>query len=204
MQLWDQRRGLSVDENGEALPQMFVEAHREFVVPPEGFLFDVLLEGNFIPAMATLIRRECFTQVGTYDEDLCFEDWDMWMRISRRFRFAYDKIPAAKYRILSSSVVRTMSEAIWRSIMLLRMKYFRRGGGYNLDAGSSALMAKGELGLLQYDRMVRRRATKEVAKRSAREKRGFGLGWDCVAFISAWFAHTSAMENYAVKTQLLR
>ena len=53
-------------------------------------------------------------------------------------------------------------------------------------------------------RMVRRRATKEVAKRSAREKRGFRLGWDCVAFISAWFAHTSAMENYAVKTELLR
>ena len=34
-----------------------------------------------------------------------------------------------------------------------QMKYFRRGGGYNLDAGSSALMIKGELGLLQYDRI---------------------------------------------------
>jgi cation diffusion facilitator CzcD-associated flavoprotein CzcO len=36
-----------------------------------------------------------------------------------------------------------------------QMKYFRRGGGYNLDAGSSALLAKGELGLLQYDRIER-------------------------------------------------
>jgi hypothetical protein len=34
-----------------------------------------------------------------------------------------------------------------------QMKYFRRGGGYNLDAGSSALMIKGELSLLQYDRI---------------------------------------------------
>ncbi|MGZ0188775.1 MAG: flavin-containing monooxygenase [Alphaproteobacteria bacterium] len=34
-----------------------------------------------------------------------------------------------------------------------QMKYFRRGGGYNLDAGSSALMIKGELGLLHYDRI---------------------------------------------------
>jgi putative flavoprotein involved in K+ transport len=34
-----------------------------------------------------------------------------------------------------------------------QMKYFRRGGGYNLDAGSSELMIKGELGLLQYDRI---------------------------------------------------
>lgn len=36
-----------------------------------------------------------------------------------------------------------------------QFKYFRRGGGYNLDAGSSALMIKGELGLLQYDRIER-------------------------------------------------
>ena len=36
-----------------------------------------------------------------------------------------------------------------------QMKYFRRGGGYNLDAGSSSLMIKGELGLLQYDRIER-------------------------------------------------
>jgi putative flavoprotein involved in K+ transport len=34
-----------------------------------------------------------------------------------------------------------------------QMKYYRRGGGYNLDAGSSALMIKGELGLLPYDQI---------------------------------------------------
>lgn len=36
-----------------------------------------------------------------------------------------------------------------------QMKYFRRGGGYNLDAGSSALMIKGEIGLLQFDNIER-------------------------------------------------
>ena len=36
-----------------------------------------------------------------------------------------------------------------------QMKYYRRGGGYNLDAGSSALLIKGELGLLQFDRIER-------------------------------------------------
>lgn len=36
-----------------------------------------------------------------------------------------------------------------------QMKYFRRGGGYNLDAGSSALMIKGEIGLLQYEAIER-------------------------------------------------
>jgi cation diffusion facilitator CzcD-associated flavoprotein CzcO len=36
-----------------------------------------------------------------------------------------------------------------------QMKYFRRGGGYNLDARSSALMIKGEIGLLQFDSIER-------------------------------------------------
>jgi putative flavoprotein involved in K+ transport len=45
-----------------------------------------------------------------------------------------------------------------------QMKYFRRGGGYNLDAGSSALMAKGEIGLLQYDRIERFAASGALLK----------------------------------------
>jgi glycosyltransferase involved in cell wall biosynthesis len=133
-----------IDESGETLPQMFIEAHRKFVAPPEGFLFDVLWERNFIPAMTTLIRRECFTQVGTYDEDLCFEDWDMWMRISRTFRFAYDKIPAAKYRIVSSSAARAMSEAMCRSEELFRVKYFCRGW-LNADQGRNIALVLDEV-----------------------------------------------------------
>ncbi len=36
-----------------------------------------------------------------------------------------------------------------------QMKYRRRGGGYNLDAGSSELMIKGEIGLLQNETIER-------------------------------------------------
>jgi len=36
-----------------------------------------------------------------------------------------------------------------------QMKYFRRGGGYNLDCGSSELLIRGELGLLHYETIER-------------------------------------------------
>src|SRR5665213_2769241 len=75
-----------IDEDGNKLPQMLIEAHRKFAAPPEGFLFDELMQGNFISCMTALIRYECYKQVGIYDEELCFEDWDMLMRISRKFR----------------------------------------------------------------------------------------------------------------------
>jgi glycosyltransferase involved in cell wall biosynthesis len=129
-----------IDEDGETARQTFIEAHRKFVVPPEGFLFDVLWTANFIPAMTTLIRRECFDRVGSYDEDLCFEDWDMWMRISRTFRFGYDINPAGKYRIVSSSATRTMSEAMRKSVELFRVKYFFRGW-LNKDQARDAALA---------------------------------------------------------------
>ncbi len=38
---------------------------------------------------------------------------------------------------------------------LKKLSYRRRGGGYNLDAGSSELMIKGEIGLLQNETIER-------------------------------------------------
>lgn len=115
------------DEKGACLPQMYYADNFIFDHPPEGFIFGALWKTNFIPAMATLIRRECYIQVGFYDEDLCFEDWDMWLRISRRFRFVHDSIPTAMYRIVSTSMNRTMSAPMWESIAFFRAKCLFRG-----------------------------------------------------------------------------
>lgn len=51
-----------IDENGELLPQKFIEAHvahRGFGGMPQGDIFNSLAGGNFVPAMSTLVRREC-------------------------------------------------------------------------------------------------------------------------------------------------
>lgn len=116
-----------IDEQGNALPGMFIESQRKFRNPPVGSLFDVLWEGNFIPAMSTLIRRECYNHVGNYDEDLCFEDWDMWLRISRSYQFAFDAIPSAKYRVVATSMVRTIHKEMVNSMEFFRLKYLYRG-----------------------------------------------------------------------------
>jgi glycosyltransferase involved in cell wall biosynthesis len=102
-----------IDESGRLLPGMYIEsmyhwARKPFAGFPEGHIFPALVENNFIPGMTTLIRKSCYDQVGLYDERLCFEDWDMWFRISRQFTFAYSPIVSAKYRILSTSASRTL------------------------------------------------------------------------------------------------
>ena len=143
-----------VDENGDMLPQMINQDSQALVVARENWIFDLLWEQNWIPALTTLIRRECFTQVGPYDEDLCFEDWDMWMRISRKFRFVYDKIPAAKYRIVSTSMMQTMSKAMDLSTCLIRVKYYYHGW-LNPEQQSRALAALDTLVWHQYQNVSR-------------------------------------------------
>ena len=59
-----------------------------------------------------------------------------------------------------------------------QMKYRRKGGGYNLDAGSSELMIKGEIGLLQNDQIetLLRRCVAERRHDRASRCRGYRDG----------------------------
>jgi len=100
-----------IDEKGDPLPNMFIEEHRLFDGVPEGEIFSLLLEANFVPAMSTLIRASVYARVGNYDERLIYEDWDMWLRISRQFHFAYSAYVSARYRVVANSLTRRVLRA---------------------------------------------------------------------------------------------
>jgi putative flavoprotein involved in K+ transport len=70
-----------------------------------------------------------------------------------------------------------------------QMKYFRRGGGYNLDAGSSALMIKGEIGLLQYDRIDR------FVADGARLKDGSVVAADVLVLATGYFPQAELVRR---------
>jgi glycosyltransferase involved in cell wall biosynthesis len=101
---------LQMDQQGRLLPLRFMEADgRSFGsgVVPQGNIHLALWQGNnFIAPMTTLTRRECFDRVGLYDESLFAEDWDMWLRLSRHYEFAYSPEVSAKYRVVGTSATR--------------------------------------------------------------------------------------------------
>ena len=99
-----------MDEQGHALPDMFIAARRKLPEMPQGQILDTLLEGNFIPGMTILIRRSCYDVVGLFDEELPWEDWDMWMRVARHFSFVYSPTPSAKYRCHDKSLSHSHSD----------------------------------------------------------------------------------------------
>ena len=67
--------------------------------------FDRLLSENRVTPSSVLVRKECFDKVGLFDERLrVYEDWDMWLRISRFFNFAYISEPLLNYRVHPGSL----------------------------------------------------------------------------------------------------
>jgi glycosyltransferase involved in cell wall biosynthesis len=65
-----------------------------------GNVHNHLLERNLFPIHAPIIRRECFQRCGMLDTTLpACEDWDIWIRISRYYKFTFVPDILAKYNI---------------------------------------------------------------------------------------------------------
>jgi len=97
-----------MDEDGVLLEKNFIDSHTPECTRPSGRVFSELATRNFIPAMSTLIRRQALVDVGLYDERLVYEDYDMWLRLAARHEFVYCPALLARYRIVATSLVRTI------------------------------------------------------------------------------------------------
>jgi len=59
-------------------------------IPPPQFQVSRLLEGNHVHGNAVMVRKEVFDEVGCFDESLRYgQDFDMWLRMSARYRSVY-------------------------------------------------------------------------------------------------------------------
>jgi glycosyltransferase involved in cell wall biosynthesis len=69
------------------------DTKKELIVSPlfEGYIFEDLLYSQFANPSSMVVRRSCFDVVGIFDTDESFracEDWDLWLRLSREYKFA--------------------------------------------------------------------------------------------------------------------
>lgn len=100
------------DAQGNLAPELLIAHNHRFSEMPQGYIGERLWEGNFIPALSVVVRRECFNKVGGFDENLVYEDWDMWLRLSQFYQFIYSPIPRAIYRIIPTSMMQSRGAAI--------------------------------------------------------------------------------------------
>lgn len=71
----------------------------------EGYVLNLVVEENPIMCGSTpMVRRHCFESVGLFDQSLrSAEDWDMWIRIAKKYEFAVVKEPLVRYRVHANS-----------------------------------------------------------------------------------------------------
>ncbi len=82
------------------------EVPRLFQVFNRPFDLDALLFENFIPINACLIPADVLRDIGGMDERLeCFEDWDLFLRLSDRLPFRHVERQVAEYRIFDQAFI---------------------------------------------------------------------------------------------------
>lgn len=116
-----------MNKSGHTLPGTLIETGWKLTEMPQGEVLDILLTGNFIPGLTTLIRRSCYDEVGFYDENLPWEDWDMWMRIARQYAFVYSPTPSARYRIHEKSLSHCDPARMFKDLFEVGFKQFDVG-----------------------------------------------------------------------------
>ena len=70
---------------------------------PTGDVFMAVLASYFICTPTMMMRRDMLLELGGYDETLAYEDFDFWVRSSRRYQYAHiDEVLTHKRQLTGS------------------------------------------------------------------------------------------------------
>ncbi len=85
-----------IDEDGHS--QNFTLG--KYLAPRSGNVTSYLYFDNFVPFSSAMVRKECLEKFGSFDESIKMGiDWDLWLRLSVRYKFAYVDEALLLYRV---------------------------------------------------------------------------------------------------------
>lgn len=93
----------------------------------EGYIYEELLAGNYVGTpSALLVKKECFTKAGLFDEDLpTSEDYDMWFRIAKYYKFRYVK-DLLVVCLIHNNQMTANSEIMIEGVKRIQTKYSKK------------------------------------------------------------------------------
>jgi glycosyltransferase involved in cell wall biosynthesis len=96
---------------------------------PSGDVFQAVLESYFICTPTMMMRREMLDALGGYDETLAYEDFDLWIRSARQYRYAYvDEVLTLKRQLpnsLSTQVTQRNNRLLPSTLIVCRKAFDR-------------------------------------------------------------------------------
>jgi glycosyltransferase involved in cell wall biosynthesis len=92
-----------MDADGNEVPQIL---HAKIVADAE--LYQTLVSGNFLIPSSIVLLRSAVVEAGMFDRDTTTihgcEDWDLWLRLAKQYRFVGTTECLMRYRIHGSSL----------------------------------------------------------------------------------------------------
>ncbi|MBB6610332.1 glycosyltransferase [Pontibacter sp. Tf4] len=120
-----------IDETGKVIGESYLEKinyTRDLM--PSGDIFIELMRFNFIQSCTPLIRTSAARAVGGFNTKFWLEDYDLWLRLARKYKVGYLPEVLASYRRHSNSI--TNSKHTWaRTIdeaLHMRLQYYNELG----------------------------------------------------------------------------
>ncbi|MFZ1985154.1 MAG: glycosyltransferase [Desulfatitalea sp.] len=111
-----------IDGEGNVLPYISRSYH-------EGKITDRLLLHNFVNFNSALVRRECLEHKGFFDEGIAMGiDWDLWLRISTAYEFAFLNEKTYAYRIWANQMSHKKLKRLECARRIL-LKFFEQNPG---------------------------------------------------------------------------
>jgi glycosyltransferase involved in cell wall biosynthesis len=87
------------------------------------FTLKSLIFANLIICSSVLVKKSTINDVGVMDTSPAIftaEDFELWLRIARKYRIKYIDLPLVKYRVHSSNIKKTAAAAMKRNRALYR------------------------------------------------------------------------------------
>lgn len=189
--------GYIINENGYRTSKF----SSKYLRPIGKNIYKELLVGNWIPAMGVTYRKSALVDVGLFDENLKVEDYDLLLRISRKYHISYIDQKLFCYRVHSQSFTKNKSE-FDESIQNIKLKH---ADFSSFSAFSSAIKNKNFsealklLGLLNAGLFLRLFVRKVQIRTSLQ---GFSYSGLLIAVIKKFL--NRAFDLFKHKTLLLR
>lgn len=90
-----------------------ISEHKKYNPHFSGWIATKLILRNFICNSTVVVRKSCFKEVGLFDEKIFIPaDWDMWLRLSEKYKAAYIDEDLTGYRLTNGFTALNMEKAI--------------------------------------------------------------------------------------------
>lgn len=89
-----------------------------------------ILEGNYIP-VGIMLNKTLLKDAGGWDDSMKMEDYDLWLRMSKKLKFTYVHEVVSKYRLHSTSTTKINKDQLYLDLI----KTLKREHDYALESG---------------------------------------------------------------------